>query len=65
MHTLDRQAEQLKLSKVSFKRVLFKLALQKKQNKRKIALIVPGGSKKDFIKEYQLKFFDDNKILNC
>ena len=47
MHTLDRQAEQLKLSKVSFKKSIdLNWLYPKKQNKRKIALIVPGGSKK-------------------
>ena len=58
MHTLDRQAEQLKLSKVSFKKSIdLNWLYPKKQNKRKKRLLCLEVQKKDFIKEYQLKFF--------
>ena len=62
MHTLDRQAEQLKLSKVSFKKSIdLNWLYPKKQNKRKIALIVPGGSKKRLYKRIPIEVF--SKII--
>ena len=58
MHTLDRQAEQLSLSKVSFKKSInLDWLYPKKQNKKKIALIIPGGSKKRPYKRIPIEIF--------
>ena len=59
MHTFFRQAEQLKLSKINFKKnVNLKwLYSCKRKAKKKIALIVPGGSKKRLYKRVPLEIF--------
>ena len=59
MHTLLRQEEQLSLSKISFQKniELNWLYSNKKTNKKKIALIVPGGSKKRLYKRIPLNIF--------
>ena len=67
MHTFFRQKEQLKLSKINFKKnVNLKwLYSCKRKTKKKIALIVPGGSKKRHYKRSSFRnFLKHNKIFD-
>lgn len=59
MHTMDRQREQLKLSNVIFKKKinLNWLYPSTKKDNEKIALIVPGGSKKRLYKRIPIEIF--------
>ena len=59
LHTFLRQAEQLKLSKITFKKnVNLEWLYQcKSKTKKKIALIVPGGSKKRPNKRVPIEIF--------
>ena len=63
MHTLDRQAEQLSLSKVSFKKSINLDWLYPKKQNKKIASLFLEDQKKALQKNSNRNFFNNYKIL--